>query len=83
MEYLGFDYLDFDEIRRRAFEAGVDIKADGIRYREDGYQLVTRDYFTRLHIINKLKETFGAIEVEIMTDVMGALIYNIVLPFNK
>lgn len=77
------EYLEFEEIRRRAFEAGVDIVTDGIRYREDGYQLVTRNYFTRLHIINKLKETFGAIEVEIMTDVMGALIYNIVLPFNK
>lgn len=77
------EYLEFEEIRNRAFEAGVDIipDADGIRYREDGYQLVTKNYFTRLHIINKLKETFGAIEVEIMTDAMGALIYNIVLPF--
>lgn len=77
------EYLEFEEIRRRAFAAGIDIITDGIRYREDGYQLVTRNYFTRLHIINKLKETFGAIEVEIMTDVMGALIYNIVLPFNN
>lgn len=77
------EYLEFEEIRNRAFEAGVDIipDADGIRYREDGYQLVTKNYFTGLHIINKLKETFGAIEVEIMTDAMGALIYNIVLPF--
>lgn len=77
------EYLEFEEIRNRAFEAGVDIipDADGIRYREDGYQLVTKNYLTRLHIINKLKETFGAIEVEIMTDAMGALIYNIVLPF--
>lgn len=77
------EYLEFEEIRRRAFVAGIDIITDGIRYRDDGYQLVTRNYFTRLHILNKLKETFGAIEVEIMTDVKGALIYNIVLPFNN
>lgn len=76
-------YLEIEEIRRRAFEAGIDIITNGIRYRDDGYQLVTRNYFTRLHIINKLKETFGAIDVEIMADAKGALIYNIVLPFNN
>lgn len=76
-------YLEIEEIRRRAFEAGIDIITDGIRYRDDGYQLVTRNYFTRLHIINKLKETFGAIDIEIMTDAKGALVYNIVLPFSN
>lgn len=75
--------LEIEEIRRRAFEAGIDIITDGIRYRDDGYQLVTRNYFTRLHIINKLKETFCAIDIEIMADAKGALIYNIVLPFSN